>query len=86
MQDTEKCVSENNTYMKAKIWKPGTKKHKAKAKHVKLKVTIQYTESLESICYTGIITIFSSSHSNAGTGEDTGFVGPESLYNFGGPF
>lgn len=35
MQDTEKCASENNTYMKAIIRKPGTKKHKAKAKHVK---------------------------------------------------
>lgn len=64
MQDTEKCASENNKYMKATIRKPDTKKHKATAKQVKLKATIHYTESLESICYIAIIIIlrFSAPH------------------------
>jgi hypothetical protein len=77
MQDTKKCASENNKYMKAIIRKTDTKKHKATAKQVKLKATIHYTESFESICYEyiRIITIFSSSHSKARTGADPGFVG-----------
>jgi hypothetical protein len=32
MQDTKKCASENNKYMKAIIRKTDTKKHKATAK------------------------------------------------------
>jgi hypothetical protein len=66
MQDIEKCATENNTHMKAIIRKLDTKKHKAKAQHVKLKEMIHYTASLESICYSGTITIFSFSHSNTG--------------------
>jgi hypothetical protein len=86
MQDTEKCASENNKYMKAMIRKPDTKKHKATAKQVKLKATIHYTESLESICYIGIITIFSSSDSNTRTGADSGFVGLEAYMILGALF
>jgi hypothetical protein len=63
--------------MKAIIRKSDTMKHKATAKHVKLNASVHYTESLESTCYTGINTIFSSSHSNPRTGADPGFVGPE---------
>jgi hypothetical protein len=77
MQDTEKCASENNKYMKAIIRKPDTKKHKATAKQVKLKAKIHYTESLQSICYIGITTIFSSSHNSTRTGADPSFVGLE---------
>jgi len=72
--------------MKAIIRKSDTKKHKATAKQVKLKATIHYTESLESICYIGIITIFSSSHSYARTGADPGFVGPEAYTILGALF
>jgi hypothetical protein len=86
MQDTEKCASENNKYMKAIIRKPDTKKHKATAMQVKLKAMIHYTESLESICCIGIITIFSYSHSNARTGAGPGFVGPEVYTILGAPF
>jgi len=86
MQNTEKCASENNKCMKAIIRKPDTKKHKATAKQVKLKATIHYTESIESICYIGIIIIFSSSHSNARTGADPGFVGPEAYTILGALF
>lgn len=72
--------------MKAIIRKPDTKKHKATAKQVKVNAMIHYTESLESICYIGIIAIFSSSNSNARTGADPGFVGPEAYKILGTPF
>jgi len=72
--------------MKAIIRKTDTKKHKATAKQVKLKATINYTEPFESICYIRIITLFSSSHSNARTGADLGFVGLEAYTILGAPF
>jgi hypothetical protein len=86
MQDTKKCAQENDKYMKAIIRKTDTKKHKATAKQVKLKATIHYTESFESICYIRIITIFSPSHSNAMTGADPGFVGLETYIILGAFF
>jgi len=87
MQDTEKCASENNKYTKATIRKPDTKKHKATAKQVKLKATIHYTESLESICYIGIITILQSSAPHAfmpGQGQIQVLWG-QKLIQFWGP-
>jgi hypothetical protein len=60
------CNRKQHTYTKTILRTLHTKEHKVRAKHLKLKENIDYTESVESISYVAIITIFSSLHSNAG--------------------